>query len=96
MHLAPTYTRLANAPDTAITLLAANLERGIYRAATTGIPVDSQVLFAWHNAGIVAPPDEPGRAHQVLSRAAHAPYLDAEAWAAAAPRRAGSWLRIIW
>lgn len=55
MHLAPVYTRMANAPDTAITLLAANLERGIYRAAATGIPVDSQVLFAWHNAGIVDP-----------------------------------------
>jgi polyhydroxyalkanoate synthase len=56
---------------------------------------DTDVTFVLaeggHNAGIVAPPDDPGRSHQILRRAAHAPYLDAEDWAAAAPLRAGSW-----
>jgi polyhydroxyalkanoate synthase len=56
---------------------------------------DTDITFALaeggHNAGIVAPPGEPGRGHQILTRAAHAPYLDPEGWAALAERRAGSW-----
>jgi polyhydroxyalkanoate synthase len=56
---------------------------------------DTDVTFVLaeggHNAGIVAPPGETGRAHQILSRVAHAPYLDADDWAAAAPRHVGSW-----
>jgi len=56
---------------------------------------DTDITFALaeggHNAGIVAPPGEAGRGHRILTRAAHAPYLDPESWAIAAERRAGSW-----
>ncbi|MGQ9926633.1 MAG: hypothetical protein ACUVS4_07145 [Chloroflexaceae bacterium] len=41
--------------DLAIGYLAANLERGIYRAALEGAPVTWQTLAAWHNQGIVDP-----------------------------------------
>ncbi|MCX7791042.1 MAG: hypothetical protein N2378_10425 [Chloroflexaceae bacterium] len=41
--------------DLAIAYLAANLERGIYRAALEGAPVTWQTLAAWHNQGIVNP-----------------------------------------
>ncbi len=39
--------------DLAIAYLAANLERGIYRATLEGLPVTWQTLAAWHNQGIV-------------------------------------------
>ncbi len=39
--------------DLAIAYLAANLERGLYRAALEGAPVTWQTLAAWHNQGIV-------------------------------------------
>jgi polyhydroxyalkanoate synthase len=56
---------------------------------------DTDVTFALaeggHNAGIVAPPGESVPGHQVLTRAAHSPYLDPESWAIAATRREGSW-----
>lgn len=41
--------------DLAIAYLAANLERGLYRAAIEEAPVTWQTLAAWHNQGIVAP-----------------------------------------
>jgi len=41
--------------DLAIAYLAANLERGLYRAALEGAPVTWQTLAAWHNQGIVDP-----------------------------------------
>ncbi len=41
--------------DLAIEYLAANLERGLYRAWYEGVPVSWQVLAAWHNQGIVRP-----------------------------------------
>lgn len=39
----------------AIEYLAANLERGLYRAHYEGVPVSWRVLAAWHNQGIVQP-----------------------------------------
>lgn len=42
-------------PDLAIEYLAANLERGIYRARYERTPVTWQALAAWHNQGIVLP-----------------------------------------
>ncbi len=53
----PYHTLLATNPDSALELLAANLERGIYRAHETGVAVTPQTLLAWHNAGIVDPTD---------------------------------------
>lgn len=51
----PAHTALATDPDAALELLAANLERGIYRANATGVAVTAQTLLAWHNSGIVDP-----------------------------------------
>lgn len=44
-------------PTLAVEYLAANLERGVYRARHEGVPVTWQALAAWHNQGIVAPED---------------------------------------
>jgi hypothetical protein len=41
--------------DLAVEYLAANLERGLYRAADEGAPVSWRTLAAWHNQGIVSP-----------------------------------------
>ncbi|HNP70122.1 MAG TPA: hypothetical protein PLO33_11075 [Kouleothrix sp.] len=42
-------------PRLAVEYLAANLERGIYRANAEGVTVTWRALAAWHNQGIVAP-----------------------------------------
>jgi hypothetical protein len=42
-------------PTLAVEYLAANLERGLYRAHFEGVPVTWRALAAWHNQGIVAP-----------------------------------------
>ena len=44
-----------------------------------------------HNAGIVSEPGHPGRHFRVACRVANAPYLDPDAWEAAAWRKDGSW-----
>ena len=44
-------------PDLAVEYLAANIERGLYRAQVEGVPVTWRTLAAWHNQGIVAPRD---------------------------------------
>lgn len=44
-------------PAMAVEYLAANLERGLYRAHYEGVPVTWRALAAWHNQGIVAPKD---------------------------------------
>lgn len=44
-------------PALAVEYLAANLERGLYRAQFEGVQVRWQTLAAWHNQGIVAPAD---------------------------------------
>lgn len=41
--------------DLAVAYLAANLERGLFRAAHEGAPVSWRTLAAWHNQGIVDP-----------------------------------------
>lgn len=50
-------SRELNEPTMAVEYLAANLERGIYRAHAEGVPVTWQTLATWHNQGIVAPRD---------------------------------------
>jgi hypothetical protein len=47
--------QLASTTDTALALLAANLERGIIRAQHEAVPITWKTLLAWHNAGIVDP-----------------------------------------
>lgn len=42
-------------PALAVEYLAANLQRGVYRARREGVPVTWEALAAWHNQGIVAP-----------------------------------------
>jgi hypothetical protein len=44
-------------PALAVEYLAANLERGLYRARFEGVPVTWRTLAAWHNQGIVSPRD---------------------------------------
>ena len=44
-------------PQLAVEYLAANIERGLYRAQVEGVPVTWRTLAAWHNQGIVAPRD---------------------------------------
>jgi hypothetical protein len=44
-------------PALAVEYLAANIERGLYRAQAEDIPVTWRTLAAWHNQGIVAPRD---------------------------------------
>lgn len=41
--------------ELAVAYLAANLERGMYRARYEGVPITWQTLAAWHNQGIVCP-----------------------------------------
>ncbi len=41
--------------DMAVEYLAANLERGLYRAESEGAPVSWRTLAAWHNQGIISP-----------------------------------------
>ncbi|MBR0704376.1 polyhydroxyalkanoic acid synthase [Bradyrhizobium diazoefficiens] len=57
--------------------------------------VDADVTFlltsGGHNAGVVAPPDEPGHFYQVLTKAADAPYVGADEWLKLALRVEGSW-----
>jgi len=48
-------TREISRDDLAIEYLAANLERGMYRARFENIPVSWRTLAAWHNQGIVQP-----------------------------------------
>lgn len=42
-------------PELAVEYLAANLERGLYRAKIEGVTVTWRTLAAWHNQGIVSP-----------------------------------------
>ena len=57
--------------------------------------VDAEVTYlltsGGHNAGIVAPPGEPGHTYQVKIKKAHAPYVGPEEWLQTAPRFDGSW-----
>jgi polyhydroxyalkanoate synthase subunit PhaC len=57
--------------------------------------VDADVTFVLtsggHNAGVVAPPSEPGHFYQVMTKAEHAPYIGPDEWLKAAPRLEGSW-----
>ncbi|MBR0774475.1 polyhydroxyalkanoic acid synthase [Bradyrhizobium diazoefficiens] len=57
--------------------------------------VDADVTFlltsGGHNAGVVAPPDQPGHHYQVMSKAADAPYVGPDEWLKLAPRVEGSW-----
>lgn len=39
--------------DLAVAYLAANLERGLHRAAREGVPVSWRTLAGWHNQGVV-------------------------------------------
>ena len=48
-------TREIATPDLAVEYLAANIERGLYRASFEDVPVTWRTLAAWHNQGIVAP-----------------------------------------
>jgi polyhydroxyalkanoate synthase subunit PhaC len=57
--------------------------------------VDADVTFVLtsggHNAGIVAPPDEPGHSYQVMTKAEDAPYVDRDEWLKLARHAEGSW-----
>ena len=56
---------------------------------------DADVTFlltsGGHNAGVVAPPDEPWHNYQVMTKAADAPYVGPDEWLKLAPHVEGSW-----
>lgn len=56
---------------------------------------DADVTFlltnGGHNAGVVAPPDEPWHTYQVMTKAADAPYVGPDEWLKLAPHVEGSW-----
>jgi polyhydroxyalkanoate synthase subunit PhaC len=56
-----------------------------------GAEVTFLLTSGGHNAGIVAPPDEPGHFYQVMTKAADAPFVGPDEWVKAAPRFEGSW-----
>lgn len=57
--------------------------------------VDADVTFlltsGGHNAGVVAPPGEPGHSYQVMTKAADASHVDRDEWLKLAPHAKGSW-----
>lgn len=57
--------------------------------------VDADLTFlltsGGHNAGVVAPPDEPGHNYQVMTKAADGPYVGPDEWLKLAPHVEGSW-----
>jgi polyhydroxyalkanoate synthase len=57
--------------------------------------MDSDVTFVLssggHNAGIVSPPGQPNRHHQIATHKEHDKYVDPDAWQQAAVRHEGSW-----
>ena len=57
--------------------------------------VDADVTFlltsGGHNAGIVAPPGEPGHSYQVKTKTAEGPYVGPGQWRKLAPQLEGSW-----
>ena len=56
---------------------------------------DTDVTFVLtaggHNAGIVSEPGHPGRSYQIATKRESDMHVDPETWAAATPRRDGSW-----
>jgi hypothetical protein len=63
-------------PELAVEYLAANLERGLYRAQYEGVPVTWRTLAAWHNQGIVDPAAiraNPTATHYLARTAAYLP-----------------------
>ena len=58
---------------------------------------DAEITFlltsGGHNAGIVSEPGHGHRNYQVMTRTSTGHYVDPDAWAAAAPRKEGSWWR---
>ena len=57
--------------------------------------VDADLTFlltnGGHNAGVVAPPDEPRHNYQVMTKAADAPHIGPDEWLKLAPHTEGSW-----
>lgn len=57
--------------------------------------VDADLTFlltsGGHNAGVVAPPDDPGHNYQIMTKAADAPYVGPDEWLKLAPHVEGSW-----
>ncbi|MFM9437052.1 polyhydroxyalkanoate synthase subunit PhaC [Janthinobacterium sp. CG_23.3] len=66
--------------------------RSVYKLHRESVTEITFVLTSGgHNAGIVSEPGHPHRHYQIHTRACGAPYQGPDAWAAAAPRRDGSW-----
>ena len=59
------------------------------------ILTDTEITFlltsGGHNAGIVSEPGHNGRSYQVTTKTSVDHYADPDVWAAAAPRKEGSW-----
>jgi len=57
--------------------------------------VDADVTFlltsGGHNAGVVAPPGEPGHSYQLMTKGADAPFVGRDEWLTMAPHFEGAW-----
>jgi polyhydroxyalkanoate synthase len=66
--------------------------RSVYKI---GLLSDTEVSFlltsGGHNAGVVAPPGDPGRSYQLATQAPDARYVDPERWQHETPVCEGSW-----
>jgi polyhydroxyalkanoate synthase len=66
--------------------------RSVYKIGLfTDAEVDFLLTSGGHNAGVVAPPGEPGRSYQLAVQAPDAPYVDPESWQRETPVIEGSW-----
>jgi polyhydroxyalkanoate synthase len=90
----PISLRDIDVPIFAVSTLADHISpwRSVYKIQAL---VDPDVTFVLssggHNAGIVSPPGQPGRSHQIATHAGHEQYVDPDAWQQTAVRHDGSW-----
>jgi len=66
--------------------------RSVYKIhLLTGTEITFALTTGGHNAGIVSEPGHAGRSYQVMTRPVERTYVDADAYAAQAPHKQGSW-----
>lgn len=66
--------------------------RSVYKVnLVTRTDVTFALVSGGHNAGIVAPPDKPGRSFRLSTRGQDTPYHDPDTWLQTTPPNTGSW-----
>ncbi|MBI3672062.1 MAG: alpha/beta fold hydrolase [Rhizobiales bacterium] len=90
----PVSLRDIRVPIFAVSTIADHVApwRSVYKVQMLA---DTDVTFVLssggHNAGIVSPPGQPNRHHQIAVHKEHDKYVDPDAWQQAAVRHEGSW-----